>query len=230
MTSDEKLEKKDDIDPILTYGPSKGQPIITKPVSFNPLGISGLNNNININMNMNHHILAQKSKESSNNNVKQINQYPYWPPYKPEYQQNIVYHPLGWPIDPNYPYQISNYLTTNNVNNINNPTNNINNLLNQYFNTNLSIFNNTNINNNNQFTLFVFHLPPDIDNHGLLHLFRPFGAIQSNVITHDNGTSRGYGFVQFNSKPEAQIAIDMMNGYQIGKKRLKVTFKKDNQK
>ena len=80
-----------------------------------------------------------------------------------------------------------------------------------------------------EFSLFVFHLPEDIDDNGLLQLFAPYGAIRSNVMRHDTGRSRGFGFVHFNSKREAQIAIDMMNGHQIGRKRLRVSFKKDDQ-
>merc|ERR1712130_750989 len=78
-----------------------------------------------------------------------------------------------------------------------------------------------------QFSLFVFHLPEDIDDHGLLQLFAPYGAMRSNVMRHDTGRSRGFGFVHFNTRHEAQIAIDMMNGHQIGRKRLRVSFKRE---
>ena len=73
-------------------------------------------------------------------------------------------------------------------------------------------------------------MPEDIDDHGLLTLFAPFGALRANVMRHDNGRSRGFGFVHFNTKHEAQIAIDMMNGHQIGRKRLRVSFKRDESK
>ena len=78
-----------------------------------------------------------------------------------------------------------------------------------------------------QYSLFVFHLPEDIDDHGLLQLFAPYGAMRSNVMRHDTGRSRGFGFVHFNTRHEAQIAIDMMNGHQIGRKRLRVSFKRE---
>merc|ERR1712228_46551 len=78
-----------------------------------------------------------------------------------------------------------------------------------------------------QYSLFVFHLPEDIDDHGLLQLFAPYGAMRSNVMRHDTGRSRGFGFVHFNARHEAQIAIDMMNGHQIGRKRLRVSFKRE---
>eukprot|EP01083_Nonionella_stella_P039760 108160_1 len=61
----------------------------------------------------------------------------------------------------------------------------------------------------------------------LLLLFAPYGAMRSNVMRHDTGRSRGFGFVHFNTRHEAQIAIDMMNGHQIGRKRLRVSFKRE---
>jgi len=75
--------------------------------------------------------------------------------------------------------------------------------------------------------LFVFHLPGDIDDHGLLQLFAPYGAVRSNVMRHETGRSRGFGFVHFNTRHEAQSAIDRMNGHHIGQKRLRVSFKRD---
>jgi hypothetical protein len=40
--------------------------------------------------------------------------------------------------------------------------------------------------------------------------------------------SRGFGFVSFSSSDEAQLAIDEMDGYRVGKKRLKVQRKRFN--
>jgi len=76
------------------------------------------------------------------------------------------------------------------------------------------------------FALFIFHLPPDIDNNGLLQLFLPYGAVACHVMRHEDGGSRGFGFAYFNTQQETNIACEMMNGYQIGYKRLKVSIKK----
>ena len=57
------------------------------------------------------------------------------------------------------------------------------------------------------------HLPDDINDHGLLQLFASYGAISGRVMLSDDGRSRGFGFVTFNSKEEAQIACDIMNGH-----------------
>merc|ERR1712029_648771 len=40
--------------------------------------------------------------------AKRYNQYPMWPIH--EQTQYLTFHPFGWPIDPEYQYQISNYL------------------------------------------------------------------------------------------------------------------------
>jgi len=84
-----------------------------------------------------------------------------------------------------------------------------------------------------QNSLFVFHLPPDLDNDGLQELFQPFatnGGLESaKVILDNSGMSKGFGFVNFSDKVDAQTAIDVMNGYQMGSKYLKVEFKGQKQ-
>ena len=178
--------------------------------------------------------------------TKRYNKYPTWPP--PETQQYLTFHPFGWPIDPEYQYQISNYLGPTPVQNmaqnmamaqlramnpmlaaqaaaVQNPLSLL--AAQAAFNP---LSKSTPAMPGKQCSLFVFHLPVDIDDHGLLQLFVPFGAMGSNVMRHDSGQSRGFGFVHFNTKHEAQIAIDMMDGHQIGRKRLRVSFKKDDAK
>jgi RNA recognition motif-containing protein len=75
--------------------------------------------------------------------------------------------------------------------------------------------------------LFVFHLPSDVSDTQLYALFSQFGAIESiKVITDsETGESKGYGFVKYYSMGDAIRAIEAMNGYQIGRKHLKVSFK-----
>ena len=52
------------------------------------------------------------------------------------------------------------------------------------------------------------------------------------MISFETGLSKGYGFVSFERSCEAALAIQMMNGFIIGKKRLKVQLKRshDNNK
>jgi RNA recognition motif-containing protein len=75
--------------------------------------------------------------------------------------------------------------------------------------------------------LFVFHLPSDVDDTGLYTLFAQFGTIESiKVITdQESGESKGYGFVKYYSMSDAIRAVEAMNGYQVGRKHLKVSFK-----
>ena len=47
------------------------------------------------------------------------------------------------------------------------------------------------------------------------------------MVENETGRSRGFGFVSFDHRHSADIAIQSMNGYQIGRKRLKVQHKKE---
>jgi hypothetical protein len=80
--------------------------------------------------------------------------------------------------------------------------------------------------NNN--TLFVFHLPTDVNEESLRQLFSVYGAVTDTSVVRnkEDNTSRGFGFVTFSTHQEAQNAMELMNGYQIGGKYLKVSFKK----
>ncbi|KAJ1430929.1 hypothetical protein B484DRAFT_328150 [Ochromonadaceae sp. CCMP2298] len=77
--------------------------------------------------------------------------------------------------------------------------------------------------------LFVFHLPNEITNWDLYLLFRKYGSILSvhTMINKTTGLSKGYGFVSFSARDEAKKAIAAMDGFRLGKKRLKVQVKRD---
>lgn len=56
-----------------------------------------------------------------------------------------------------------------------------------------------------------------LDDHDLKDLFEIFGEIQSaKVERHINGTSKCYGYVCFKNWQNAEAAIMIMNGYQMG--------------
>jgi len=76
--------------------------------------------------------------------------------------------------------------------------------------------------------LFIFHLPNEWRDQDLYFHFRNFGNILSHRIMTDNktGRSKGFGFVSYDNPMSAKAAIDHMNGFQVGAKRLKVTIKK----
>ncbi|XP_016651638.1 PREDICTED: polyadenylate-binding protein 7 isoform X1 [Prunus mume] len=71
--------------------------------------------------------------------------------------------------------------------------------------------------------VFVKNLSESIDNVGLQDMFKKFGNILScKVATFDDGKSKGYGFVQFESEESAIAAIENLNGSTVGDKPLYV--------
>jgi CUG-BP- and ETR3-like factor len=79
--------------------------------------------------------------------------------------------------------------------------------------------------------LFLFHLPNNMKDSDLYRLFERFGKILSTrVMTEKNGKSKGIGFVSFEDPKSASDAIEEMNGFEIGGKRLKVELNKKDEK
>ncbi|KAL5545985.1 hypothetical protein UlMin_005672 [Ulmus minor] len=77
---------------------------------------------------------------------------------------------------------------------------------------------------NGRANVFVKNLSESIDNVGLQELFKKFGYILScKVATSEDGKSRGYGFVQFESEESVNAAIANLNGCTIGDKQICVT-------
>ena len=73
--------------------------------------------------------------------------------------------------------------------------------------------------------LYVKNLDVVIDDKRLHTEFAKFGSITSaKVMRHDNGKSKGFGFVCFTSPDEATKAISKMNGHVIVDKPLYVTL------
>lgn len=89
----------------------------------------------------------------------------------------------------------------------------------------------------------MFHIPNDMTNQDLYNYFATFGNVISAriMVERTSGRSRGFGivvyrlllydmflgFVSYDNSAAADAAITGMNGFQVGKKRLKVQHKKD---
>ncbi|XVE76070.1 hypothetical protein DITRI_Ditri12bG0143300 [Diplodiscus trichospermus] len=71
--------------------------------------------------------------------------------------------------------------------------------------------------------VFVKNLSESIDNMGLQELFGKFGnVISCKVATFEDGKSKRYGFVQFDSEESANAAIEKLNDTTIGDKQIYV--------
>ena len=76
--------------------------------------------------------------------------------------------------------------------------------------------------------LFVYHLPEECTDADLSNMFSPFGNVISAKVFIDKDTnqSKGFGFVSYDSPSSAETAIQGMNSFLIGSKRLKVQPKR----
>jgi RNA recognition motif-containing protein len=65
--------------------------------------------------------------------------------------------------------------------------------------------------------LYVGNLAYSVRDDSLLQAFSPFGTVTSAKVMMDRetGRSKGFGFVEMGSDPEAQAAINGMNGQAI---------------
>ncbi|EGO29612.1 hypothetical protein SERLADRAFT_433578 [Serpula lacrymans var. lacrymans S7.9] len=78
--------------------------------------------------------------------------------------------------------------------------------------------------------LFCKNLDPEIDSNGLFAHFRQFGQIVSaRVMRNENGDSRGFGFVSFQTPDQASAAMHAMNGMVFGSKQLVVRLHEPKQ-
>jgi len=74
--------------------------------------------------------------------------------------------------------------------------------------------------------IFVGDLSPEITTETLRNAFTPFGSISDCRVVKDMTTqkSKGYGFVSFIDKTEAQTAIDQMNGQWLGSRSIRTNW------
>jgi len=74
--------------------------------------------------------------------------------------------------------------------------------------------------------IFVGDLSPEIETQTLRDAFAPFGEISDCRVVRDPQTlkSKGYGFVSFTKKVEAENAIALMNGQWLGSRSIRTNW------
>jgi len=79
-------------------------------------------------------------------------------------------------------------------------------------------------------SIYVGDLDEDVDDKRLKQFFDPCGEVLSVKVVKDptTGVSKGFGFVSFSNKMDAQNAIDDMNGQQLGKRMIKTNWASRN--
>jgi cold-inducible RNA-binding protein len=72
--------------------------------------------------------------------------------------------------------------------------------------------------------LYIGNLPYSATEEELRTLFSQAGTVGSVDLIKDRmtGNSKGFGFIEMSNQSEAEKAISMFNGYQLGNRELKV--------
>ncbi len=76
----------------------------------------------------------------------------------------------------------------------------------------------------NYMKLYVGNLPHSYNEQDLKNVFSEYSSVVSCklIIDRDTGRSKGFGFVEFSSKDEANQAIEALNGTDAGGRALVV--------
>jgi RNA recognition motif-containing protein len=83
------------------------------------------------------------------------------------------------------------------------------------------------LNRSPESTCFVFYLSSTVTNEALRKLFMPYGTILNAYIARDKITNctRGFGFVDFSTRAEAQAAVTALDKAPFEGKFLSVSIK-----
>lgn len=67
-------------------------------------------------------------------------------------------------------------------------------------------------------------IPDQLADEELSVLFEPFQPLSVKLVRDRAGNSLGYAFIDFSTRPQADAAIQSLNGLQVYNKRLKLTL------
>jgi len=72
--------------------------------------------------------------------------------------------------------------------------------------------------------IYVGNLPYDMTDGDLQEAFSAHGAVDRAkvIIDRNTGRSRGFGFVEMPNDEEGKVAIEAMNGFEMGDRALNV--------
>lgn len=82
------------------------------------------------------------------------------------------------------------------------------------------------VDSSKHYHIFVGDLAPDIDQQTLREAFAPYGEISDTKIMKDPHTlvHKGYGFISFVNKSDAETAIGAMNGQWLGTRKIRTNW------
>ena len=79
-------------------------------------------------------------------------------------------------------------------------------------------------------SLYAYGLPSALTDGDLLDLFGIYGGVSSvHIMRNDNGSPKGYAFINMKSVHEAAVAQLYLDHFPIGGRTLRVQFKRNNQ-
>ena len=79
--------------------------------------------------------------------------------------------------------------------------------------------------------LMILNLPRDLEENELAEMFKKHGNIQSCALVMDDktGASKGFGFVEMALEQEGVAAIEALNGFKMGKNKIRVKAAQEQQ-